>query len=251
MIRRPATPTLCVTDVPSPTILLSVPAEGAIQTRDDAFPSASKPFSVGTARKSIVPVTEDAIKKPVVIPSASESASLSTARMLEPALRRSSRLVGDKMTCGIKIPGSKKIVADVNVPLRASKRAPPAPQCATPAAKVPPRASKRIPPARCATPTICETDAISVSSVGIKIQVKSPSADSTLAQNNCCRCLEDEQMTDDDTESDNDNEHDENERSCTNRKRLAGAHCKRNKKTGRGSMQANGAQKISPGRLTS
>jgi hypothetical protein len=75
-----------------------------------------------------------------------------------------------------------------------------------------------------------------MSSVESKAQVISPSADLTLAQMNCSRCLKD--ADDDVVEDDDGNNDDDIERCVQTAKRLAGAHCKAKRMTGRGSMQA-------------
>jgi len=54
----------------------------------------------------------------------------------------------------------------------------------------------------------------------------------------------------DEYDNDADNDRNDDARLCTNRKRFASSHCKR-QKTGRGSMQASDAQKITPGRNSS
>jgi hypothetical protein len=204
----------------------------------------------------------------------------------KPAVRRSSRLVrvAERKTPVLPAVSVSKIAANVKAP--PSKRVPPAARCATPVmsaepvsmsriaanVKVPLRASKRVPPAaRCATPTVCRTDVVSMYSVENKNQVTSLSVDSILAENNRSRCLEtdaeentssaeemmlkmmmkmnDEEKKQTDTEENNSSSSSAVVYKPQNRKRLAGAHCKRSL-TGRGSMQASGAEKISPGQVS-
>ena len=184
-----------------------------------AFPSASA-TTVGTARKLIVPIAEDAMLKSTAFLSASAT-SVGTARkpghvvdVPHSFVRRSSRL-------GRAAEMSAKIAANAKIPLRASKRVPRAAQCVKPV-----------------TLSSCQhRDAVSMSSVESKAQVTSPCADLTLAQMNCCRCLKD---ADDDVVEDDDgkNDDDDIERCVQTAKRLAGAHCKAERLTGRGSMQA-------------
>ena len=188
-----------------------------------AFPSASATF-VGTARKPIVPVAED-VMMPAAFPSASAS-SVSTARMLmivpavdvpQPFVRRSLRL-----SRAAEMSAVSKIAANANIPLRASKRVPRAAQCVTPV-----------------TLSLCQSvDAVSMSSVESKTQVSSPSADLTLAEMNCSRCLKDADDDVDVADDDDNNDDDDTERCVQTAKRLAGAHCKAERLTGRGSMQA-------------
>lgn len=81
-------------------------------------------------------------------------------------------------------------------------------------------------------------DAVSMSSVESKTQVTFPSADLTLARMNCSRNAKD---ADDDVDVANDddgNNDNENERCVQTAQRLANAHCKAERLTGRGSMQA-------------
>ena len=186
-----------------------------------AFSSASA-TSVGTARKPmIVPAATDVMLKPAALPSASAT-FVGTARKPEPVVdvpqpfvRRSLRL-----SRAAEMSAVSKIAANANIPLRASKRVPRAAQCVTPV-----------------TLSSCQTvDAVSMSSVESKTQVTSPSADLTLAEMNCSRCLKD---ADDDVDADDDdnNDDDDNERCVQTAKRLAD-HCKAKLLTGRGSMQA-------------
>ena len=117
----------------------------------------------------------------------------------------------------VEMSAVSKIAANAKIPLRASKRVPRAAQCVMPV-----------------TLSSCQHgDAVSMSSVESKAQVTSPCADLTLAQMNCCRCLKD---ADDDVVEDDDGKNDDDviER-CVH---LAGAHCKAERLTGRGSMQA-------------
>ena len=74
-------------------------------------------------------------------------------------------------------------------------------------------------------------------SLSLSSQVTSPSADLTLAQMNCSRCLKDADDDDVDADDDDNNDDDDNERCVQTAKRLAD-HCKAKRLTGRGSMQA-------------
>jgi hypothetical protein len=129
-----------------------------------AFPSASA-TTVGTARKPIVPVAEDAMLKSTAFLSASAT-SVGTARkpghvvdVPQSFVRRSPRL-------GRAAEMSTKIAANAKIPLRASKRVPRAAQCVMPV-----------------TLSSCQhRDAVSMSSVESKAQVTSPCSDLTLAQ---------------------------------------------------------------------
>ena len=187
-----------------------------------AFPSASEPCSVVTARKPmIVPAAEDVMLKPAALPSASAT-FVGTAREPEPAVdvpqpfvRRSLRL-----SRAAEMSAVSKIAANANIPLRASKRVPRAAQCVTPVT------------------LSSSVDAVSMSYGESKTQVTSPSADLTLAEMNCSRCLKDADDDVDVADDDDNNDDDDNERCVQTAKRLAGAHCKAERLTGRGSMQA-------------
>jgi hypothetical protein len=260
-------------------------AEDAMLMPGDACPSASEPLSVDTARMPKKPVDVLSASETSCLSTARELDPV--VDVPKPAVRRSSRLVhaAERKTPVLPAVSVSKIAANVEAP--PSKRVPPTARCATPVmsaepvsmskiaanVKVPLRASKRVPPAaRCATPTVCRTDVVSMYSVENKNQVTSLSVDSILAENNRSRCLEtdaeentssaeemmlkmmmmkmnDEEKKQTDAEENNSSSSSAVVYKPQNRKRLAGAHCKRSL-TGRGSMQASGAHKISPGHFS-